>query len=141
MIVAFTIPGRLRGKGRPRFSTKGGQVRTFTDAKTEAAEGVVRGYAAQAMNGRPPIEGPVALSIAIWQAIPPSWSKKKRSNAFYLTGRPDCDNSLKLAADSLRHIVYHDDAQISDASVTRRYAENGMERVEIKITALLGVAA
>lgn len=133
MNVIFTIPGRLRGKGRPRFSKRGDKVHTFTDAKTLATEGVIRHFASEAMKGRAPIGGPVSLTVAIWQSIPASWSKKRKEAAFFLTGKPDIDNVVKAICDACNKIVFLDDAQISDLHVIRRYASESPERVEIHI--------
>ena len=36
--VVIELDGPPRGKGRPRFSTRGGFVRTFTDKDTKAYE-------------------------------------------------------------------------------------------------------
>ena len=42
MMIKFTIPGEPRGKGRPRFSNRGGYVRTYTDEKTASYENLVK---------------------------------------------------------------------------------------------------
>lgn len=131
--VTFTIPGRVRGKGRPRFSTRNGKIRTFTDAKTEATEAMIRQFAHAAMKGRPPIEGPVAVHITIFQFPPASWSQKKRESAVYLTGRPDLDNVAKAICDAGNRILYLDDAQISDLHVTRRYSIEMSDRVDVAV--------
>ncbi len=34
-MICFEIPGEPGAKGRPRFSTRGGFVKTYTDKKTE----------------------------------------------------------------------------------------------------------
>lgn len=140
MTVSFTIPGRLRGKGRPRFrsmSVKGKTfVRTYTDAKTESGEAVVRSYAAQAMNGAPPMEGALAVEIQVVLNRPQSWSKKKRNSTFYPTGKPDADNQIKLLGDACNGIVWHDDSQISEVNFFRLYDDNGPERVSVHVERL-----
>lgn len=138
--IKITIPGRIGGKGRPKFTTRGGFARAYTPAKTRSTEAMVREFGAQAMDGRPPIEGPVGLTMAIIQAPAVSWSKKKRAGAFWVTGKPDIDNIVKLVGDSLNSIVWRDDAQISAFHVERRYSTTEPERVEISIESL-GAAA
>lgn len=141
MQVSFTIPGRIRGKGRPRVTMRDGSrfPHVYTDQETVACETLVRNSAHEAMGEWPPFEGPVKLSIAIFQLIPPSWSKKKTAAAIYLTGKPDVDNVVKLIGDGMNGIVWRDDSQISDLHVTRRYLQSGQERVEITIEELVGV--
>ena len=47
------------------------------------------------------------------------------------TKKPDCDNVLKIVADSLNQIAYKDDSQIVETSVKKYYAE--IPRVEVEI--------
>lgn len=131
MKVTFTVPGRICGKGRPRFVRATG--RTYTPAKTVSSEAVVKHFAAEAMKGIELLEGPLALSMAIYLTPPPSWSQKRRMMARFVTGKPDCDNSLKLASDAMNGIVFRDDSQITDIHFTRRYTLNGGERVVITV--------
>lgn len=138
--VSFTIPGRIRGKGRPRFramSAKGRTfVQTYTDAKTESGEAVVRHFASEAMKGRPPMDGPVSIQIEIVMHHPKSWSKKKRAGTKFPTCKPDADNQLKLVGDACNGILWHDDSQISEVSLTRLYADNEGERVQNRARSL-----
>lgn len=139
-MISFTIPGRVRGKGRPRataMSVKGKTyVRTYTDAKTVSAEGLVRHFASQAMYGLKPFEGAIHLDVVIFQHTPKSWSKKRTAGAKWITGKPDCDNVLKLLADSMNRLVYLDDAQIAKVSVSREYANYMPEQVQVTVREL-----
>jgi len=139
-VITFTIPGRLRGKGRPRATVRGGFVKTYTDEKTRSCEGLVRHFASQAMGGAKPFDGPIALSVLIYLNTPASWPKKRKAAAYHATGKPDADNVLKLIGDSCNAIVWRDDSQISDIRMKRRYTDD-QERVEIVVTALTRPAA
>ena len=101
-------------------------MRTFTDDKTENMEAWVKACAVQAYRG-PPLEGPLAIVVAIGVTIPASWSQKKRAGALAATvlptGKPDIDNALKLLCDALNKIIWRDDSQITEAHITRRYVE------------------
>lgn len=134
MTVEFEIPGRIRGKGRPRFARRGNFVTTYTPAETEASEAVVRKFAAEAMNGHPLLEGPVRLSVNIGLTIPASWSKKKRANAIFVTGKPDADNIIKLLGDAMNGIVFKDDSQIAQIEFCRLYTT--AERVHVTVSEL-----
>lgn len=118
--VTFTIPGRIGGKGRPRFVRSTGHA--FTPQKTRNQEAMIRDLAAQAMAGRLPFEGPVWLFISIILTPPASWPRKRREAARFVTGKPDVDNIEKLAGDSLNSIAWRDDSQVAQAMIWRRYS-------------------
>lgn len=128
--LTITVPGVLRGKGRPRF----GRGRVHTDSKTEAAENGLVAHAL-AQIGTPRLEGPLVLTIEIAVEVPASWSKRKRADALaHLLrpmGRPDLDNQVKLVADALNGIAWRDDAQLVGLEVRRRYGEVAQTRIEI----------
>ena len=60
-------------------------------------------------------------------------SKKKRTAAFageiFPTKRPDDDNICKLCADALNGIGYHDDAQIVDLRIIKKYGESNEMKI------------
>lgn len=135
--IAITLPGKPRGKQRPFFTKKGFG---FTPKQTRVQEATVKSLAIAAMQGRAPFDGPVALDITACMEIPRSWSKKKqeaaRSGALRPTGKPDCDNVLKLFADSMNGVVYRDDAQVVWARIVKVYGERPETRCEISQLAL-----
>lgn len=137
MNVSFEVPGRLIGKGRARFSTRGGFVRTYTPEKTRNMEAVIRSLASDAMDGRTPMEGPLELSLTLHLMPPPSWSKKKRNETIYVTGKPDCSNILKLVEDSLNGIAWRDDSQVAVVGMVRTYRLNGPESATVRISQLM----
>lgn len=137
--VSFTIPGKLSGKGRPRFSNNAGRV--FTPAKTLSHEAQVKHFAAEAMGERAPLDGPVSMDMRVYLAKPKSWSKKRRDTTIWSTNRPDLDNLAKTCSDAINGIVFRDDAQIACLHAERRYSFDGRERVEIIVTPLAEGAA
>ena len=133
MTLRVVIPGEMRGKGRPRFSTRGGFARAFTDAKTVSMEAWVKACAIEA--GATVMDGPVQLRMIVWAGIPASWSKKKRQEALdgrmRPTGKPDLDNCLKLVADALNGIAWHDDKQVVEVLARKFYAEVSRTVLEV----------
>lgn len=141
MKVEFTIPGMIRGKGRHRtfmHDSKGNQLRdaqgrpfmrTAPDEKTVQCEALVRDFASRAMRdaGAAPFLGPVFVRIFVWKMPPKSWSEKKRRAVKYVTGRPDCDNVLKLVKDAVKGIVWRDDSQVAKFSFERQYRQHDQE--------------
>lgn len=130
-VYRITIPGLLRAKGRPRF----GNGRTFTDAKTVQAEKHIQRHAIEQI-GKPCLTGPLHVSLTISIAPPPSWSRKKTADALagriLPTSRPDIDNQMKTAADALNGIAWKDDAQIVDATLSRRYGPESVTVIEVR---------
>ena len=131
MQVSFTIPGRIRGKGRPRFSRAAGVIHTYTDEKTASSEAMVKTIAALAMRGRSILQGPLGLKILVFQRPAESWSKKRKAAAKWIVGKPDCDNQIKLLCDSMNGIVWADDAQVAQISFERRYSMIDPEYVAV----------
>ena len=119
--IIIRLPGPPRGKGRPRF-TAGRWV--YTDAATAAYEKALGYQARMAWKGEP-ITGPLAVRVVANMPIPKSWSKSKqfdaRTGQLAHTTKPDADNILKIL-DALNGIVWIDDAQITMASVEKRYS-------------------
>lgn len=135
-VITFTIPGEPQGKGRPRAFRAGRGVRMYTPAKTEAYEQAVASAGRQAMAGRAPMAGPLAVDLVAVLGVPASWSKKRRAAA--LEGlelpakKPDADNVAKAIADGLNGIAYGDDAQVIELRVRKRYGEVPGVLVEIR---------
>lgn len=115
--------------------TRKGHV--YTPAETQSDEAVVRQMASLEMRGKPPLAGPLSLHIRMVRNYPKSWRKKQRL-ARWVTGKPDCDNVLKLIADAMNGIVYGDDAQIAQVLVSRIYDASAGECVRIGIAQLEG---
>jgi Holliday junction resolvase RusA-like endonuclease len=119
--IEFFVPGepvafaRSGGNGAVRFTPK--RQRDFM--------GLVKLAAHTAMQGRPVLEGALKATIIATYSIPASWSKKKRAEiaSRWKTSRSDIDNLVKILADSLNEIVYHDDAQIACLYAEKVYGE------------------
>ena len=119
--VTIDVPGEPVAKGRPRF-TRGGFA--YTPAKTKKYEQKVRAAALRVMDGKLPLEGPIALRLMFNMEVPKSWSKKKRADAFFgkmlPISRPDIDNLVKII-DGLNGVLFKDDSQITDLIASKRY--------------------
>lgn len=128
--VSFTVPGPVRGKGRPRFA-KG---RTYTDARTAFYENLVKLAAVQAVGLAAAMDGPLKAVLRARFTPPASASKIKRAamlkGSIRPTGKPDLDNICKVL-DGLNGIVFKDDAQIVSLMAVKVYAETPGLDVEI----------
>lgn len=125
--VSFVVPGEAVGKGRPRVSTIGGHARMFTPQKTANYESLIAMAAQAAMQGRDLIIGPVMVEMKIFVSVAASWSKKKTAEALQglvmPTKKPDADNVLKAICDGINGIVFKDDVQVVNVSMSKRFGE------------------
>lgn len=116
-------------KGRPRFSTIGGIVRTHTPKKTVDFENAVKAAAIEQMKkaGSELMDGPVSLFVRFTIGIPESWPKWKRKaaseNVIAHTGKPDIDNLIKGVKDALNGVAWIDDSQIMFLNTYKMYGE------------------
>ncbi|QXZ11690.1 RusA family crossover junction endodeoxyribonuclease [Pseudomonas sp. AO-1] len=125
--VSFVVPGEAVGKGRPRVTTIGGHARMFTPAKTASYENLIAIAAQTAMAGRDLITGPVMVELKIFVSVAASWSRKKTLEALHglvmPTKKPDADNVLKAICDGINGIVFKDDVQVVNVSLSKRFGE------------------
>lgn len=141
----FTVPGEVRGKGRPRTRVVTAEheksfAHVYTDAKTKNYEARIATYAMQA-KGRAGwamvMDEPLRLDVAAWIAIPKSWSKKKRAalDGQFSTSRIDGDNILKSCLDACHNVIYQDDKVVAMMTCTKRWiADPKLERLVIRVS-------
>lgn len=129
--LSFTVPGTP-----VPFARTGGGATTarFTPRKQRDAMGVIKLFASRAMEGRPPIEGAIWLSVEAFYVVPQSWPKKRQAGAVWKTSKPDLDNITKLIKDACNKVVWIDDAQIAAMSLLKKYGER--EELRIRVEAI-----
>ena len=113
-IVAFTVPGRPRGKERPRMGRNG---KFYTPRTTREYEETVAWFAKTAYKGEP-TKDPVRLDMTI---------RSSKSKA-------DTSNILKSIEDGMNGIVYVDDKQIKEIHISR--IEGDGEGVDVTVSLL-----
>jgi Holliday junction resolvase RusA-like endonuclease len=138
MAIDLLIPGRAKGKGRPRFVQATG--RTYTPKETLAAEERIRHAWCKA--GEPEVHG--ALSVTITVSTPRPQSHYLKSGGLSAEGRrrlypdnqkPDLDNVAKLCLDALNGSAFRDDVQVTHMHAYRFWSPPGYEghtAIEIK---------
>lgn len=127
--LSFFVPGKPQGKARARTVNIKGMTRSFTPENTVIYENLIRSVFLQS-HGKAsmliPDKEPVGIYINAYFAIPKSTSKKKaelmRKDIILPTKKPDADNIGKIVADALNGIAYHDDSQVVDLHVVKRYS-------------------
>lgn len=128
--VSFDVFGKVRGKGRPRF-TRGG--RPYTPKTTRDYEIAIR-EAFENAHGRPPepFSGPIAVSIMTHRQLPMSTPKSVISEQD--THKPDIDNVAKIVLDALNGVAWEDDAQVVSLTVSKLKRTRSPERLSVIIT-------
>lgn len=128
--VSFDVFGKVRGKGRPRF-TRGG--RPYTPKATRDYERAIR-EAFENAHGRPPepFSGPIAVCIMTYRQLPNSAPKSVISEQD--THKPDIDNVAKIVLDALNGVAWKDDAQVVSLTVSKLNRTRSPERMSVSIT-------
>jgi Holliday junction resolvase RusA-like endonuclease len=130
--VIFTIPGNPVGKGRPRATTINGMARMYTPKKTASYETLV--VMAYTQAGGVKLEGSLHMHIKATFEMPLSWSMKKRKlmDGAFCEKKIDADNIAKVVCDGLNGVAYHDDRQVVDLHVVKRWGQDGAVEVSIE---------
>lgn len=133
--IKFTVLGKPKSKGRPRFSRRGKYIKTYTPHSTTEYEKLVKLSAIEQCKGQLDKEytGLVKMSIKVCFRPNKGISKKQHD---LLIGqahlkRPDLDNLIKIICDGLNGIAYKDDNQVAIINAEKVYDNN--ERVEVQI--------
>ncbi len=119
--LEFVVHIQPIGKGRPRF----GNGHVYTPQETVMFESA---FTAMSRKYKPihPLAIPIALELE-FHFIKPRTSKRK-----FHSVKPDCDNLIKSAIDSMNKHFFNDDAQIVKITATKFYSEKEFIRVVIK---------
>jgi Holliday junction resolvase RusA-like endonuclease len=79
------------------------------------------------MEGAPPFDEALAVAITAILPIPKGLSKKRHAEAVcgkrLPVTRPDADNLVKIALDSLEGVVFRNDSLVTDLKIAKRYGE------------------
>ena len=125
-MIYFKVDGAAVPKQRPRISGR----RAYTPKRTKDYEERVLNAFRSSYSGFYPAFGkdvPVRVGIRIVQAVPKSWSKKKRLQAEQgeivpLSRNGDVDNIAKSILDALNGFAYEDDCQVVRLKITKSYS-------------------
>lgn len=125
--VFVLIPGNPFGKQSVRAGLRGKRVITYMPKETIEYENRCAVEARMSMAGKDMILGPVGMRIELHYPIPASWSHRKRSQAvsgnLRPTVKPDSSNVLKSVEDGFTGIVWKDDAQVVEHTISKVYSE------------------
>ena len=128
MKLTFAVPGKVRGKQRPKFARVGNFVRTYTPEQTVNYENWVKTCFMEAYPNWKPTEKPLIVGIRAFFVRP-----KTNKEYHPTTVRLDCDNVAKAVCDSLNGIAYKDDKQIIGLTVGKLWGEIETVLVDIEL--------
>lgn len=125
--VVFTIAGEPVAQGRPRFSNRGGFVRTYDPAKSRNAKDHIRYAAQEAMKSMEgPLEGPIHFKAQFGIEMPKSMARKRTPRTReWRVKKPDLDNLAKTVKDACSKVVYLDDSLIVRMTVEKIQCAQG----------------
>lgn len=125
-MISLFIAGAPVAQGRPRFARTANGVRTFDPKKSAEWKHFVR-LRANSEGIKPFPQGmPLVLLVEFHISRPASVSKKKRPHP---TVKPDLSNLLKGIEDGLNGIAWHDDAQVCQITMGKRYSDTPGVRI------------
>ena len=120
---------------RPRVSSRGGCVRVYDPPKVKQFKSLLRSLASSQYS-RPPLIGPLSVSLTFYRPVQKSISKTERerrlSNESKPVAKPDTDNYIKATLDALNGLLWHDDAQIVKIAGEKRYSDHPRITVSVK---------
>lgn len=135
--MRFEVIGKVKGKGRPRFSTRGKYVTTYTPESTVTYENWIKNcFLNQCKDYNSNYDGAVKIKIEAIFSVPKSYSKKKTQElldyeAPYLH-KPDSDNIIKCVCDALNGLAYKDDNQVCLMLIDKKYGKEDKLIIELE---------
>lgn len=134
-MIKFTVPGKPKSKGRPRYSRINGYVRTYTPKTTTEYEKLVKLSAIEQCKDQLNKEYTGLVKMSIKAHFKPNKGISKKQHDLLIgqpyLKKPDTDNIVKIICDALNGLAYKDDNQVAVISAEKVY--NDEEKVEVII--------
>ena len=131
--IEFTVWGRVVPAARPRVTRRG----TYIPKRCRDYQALVRSAFTDAGGTR--FDGPVAVRVDIYRALPKSRPKRVTSEPD--TFKPDADNIAKNILDALNPskdhpdgLAWADDGQVVDLHVVKHPRTRDLERVVVRVS-------
>lgn len=136
--VTFQVPGKPQGKARARtyYNANARKHVSSTPDKTVLYENFIKDRYLQKADGVY-LEAGIPVTLRIVARFLPPKSKPKKVKQQMLDGeilplkKPDMDNIVKVVADALNGVAYHDDTQI--ALVVAKKAYSAVEGLDVTV--------
>lgn len=140
--IEFFVPGKPQGKARARtVRMPNGFTRSFTPDKTVLYENLIKSRFLEAEAGQDgifPFEPGTPVEMVLTAYFKPPVSQSLKKQRLMLLGeiqplkKPDMDNIVKVVADALNGLAYHDDTQICSLTATKVYGRGEGLRILVR---------
>lgn len=137
-MFTFTVPGKIKGKARPRVLKSGF---TYTPKETVQYENWIKMCYREAQGEHH--EQAVQVTIDAQFDRPKSHYRTGKNSDLlrddaphWHTARPDGDNIAKCVCDSLNGLAWKDDSLVSKLSINKSYSSDHQERLVVYIDVL-----
>lgn len=122
-MISFFVPGVPKPQGSKRAfvhrSTGRAVLIESAGAPLKDWRGDVKRFALDAMNGQPPLQGPVGMLLEFRLPRPKSHPKTKVT---YPVTRPDLDKLARSVLDAVTSVCFEDDSQVTRLVVWKKWA-------------------
>lgn len=117
---------------RPRATSRGGFVRVYDPKQTAEYKAKIKASAKELLENADLkksvelMDGlPLQVVINTYQAMPESWSMKKKleNRGSFKVSKPDSDNLAKPILDALNGVIWKDDSLIVDLHIIKQYVD------------------
>ena len=136
--VTFRVPGKPQGKARARtfYNASAGKHTSVTPDHTVLYENLIKEQFLNHADGFYLERGTPAMLRIVARFLPPKSASKKKQlqmieGELHPIKKPDMDNIVKVVADALNGVAYHDDTQIVLVSAKKVYSV--MEGLDITV--------
>jgi crossover junction endodeoxyribonuclease RusA len=137
MVIQFWVPGVPKPQGSKRAfnhpATKRIVMVEAAGAPLKDWRFDVKSTAAARMTGRPVISQPHGVQLTVEFVMPRPTSLPKTKATPAAVKKPDLDKLIRAICDALKGVVYADDSQVVQMSLSKRTAELG-EQTGARIT-------
>ena len=112
------------------FQRTGAPIRQHFQKRANTEWAILVGHIGRAHAPDVPLDGPLRFAATFYLPTPQALAKHL---AELPTKRPDVDNLMHKLTDFFNGVFWHDDSQIVDLVIAKRYAFNGRPGVEITV--------
>jgi len=134
-MIEITISGEPVPMSRPRVAVRGKFATAYYPKNVQAYKELVR-LQVRAQYKKAPLSQPLRVDVRIYRSIQKSGSKRlkmdKQNGVVRPTGKPDVDNYFKAVTDPMNGIVWNDDGQIVEATISKFYSDDPRAEVIVE---------
>jgi len=125
-VIRVVIPGEPHAQKRHRTRVIGKHAQAYDHPDSRSWKGAAQVHMLVAMDGRPPLSGPLRLVIYAFFALPKSKHRKRVPvREAWSVKNKDADNLAKAVMDAGNGVLWGDDRQVCNLHVTKRTAAQG----------------